>query len=789
MSSNASPPKPTNIKMNPRFSFSGSTSKGFKAGVNRRGSNCTAVTEESPATTSDEYDGSSNSLESGSSGSYESSSEYDDSGTSESSSDEDSESDSQYDDLMEILPINNNIVRKASGLCSIAKEIQPFTSAPMPLHGVVEESEGDYSPTEEEYLSPKESLSDGNGSGSCYGELVSPIVSSRHGTPRTSSSSPNVAPTSSEELMSSTYADDLCRDASMQEESSRSSSSFEDAKAGDNSSMTKASEVYQMESEEGDSFSGYRDVNNVLPATMPRGVPTSAHLQVEIDQPRTQSLTLIPYEMNEIQSFQSKVLLMDKIQGEENSSSFSDEDSDDYEESSSDGSASDSEEGENSSTGYSDLVNDLPIKLARQDKDLRPQLKRKDAACISPSVSSNSLAKVADPPEPMEEESASTDEGSEEESSSYDSDESSGSEYSSGEDMDTDDDSSEWSSSDESSFDDLMQEMPIAPGRAGPPASSQRHVGASSITTPAVPMPVPVPVPVPSAEIPCEDPPMEGLAMLQNIRAELQKVGQMIVKNKDGEKFLQRAQILASINYLASNVPRCVLEDLGQEIRDQLNSQEEKKKRKQKTKSVMNSLLRISVDDASVASDISHHEEHNTFAGDKSFADSIETASDEEEEDDFFPETSTPETLRRKYTLENFMPLKTPMGIRESRLSLNSTHSSGSIFAPKLRKNSSEERKGASRTYSFSSMSSSSESSDDWGDSTLPILTYFECALLFVDISGFTKLSTLLDPENLSKVINTYFEVRVCCRICANYWCSELTCLFHCGVSVACEPC
>jgi hypothetical protein len=34
----------------------------------------------------------------------------------------------------------------------------------------------------------------------------------------------------------------------------------------------------------------------------------------------------------------------------------------------------------------------------------------------------------------------------------------------------------------------------------------------------------------------------------------------------------------------------------------------------------------------------------------------------------------------------------------------------------------------------------------------LPSSTAYRCALLFVDISGFTKLSTLLDPESLSKV-------------------------------------
>jgi hypothetical protein len=40
---------------------------------------------------------------------------------------------------------------------------------------------------------------------------------------------------------------------------------------------------------------------------------------------------------------------------------------------------------------------------------------------------------------------------------------------------------------------------------------------------------------------------------------------------------------------------------------------------------------------------------------------------------------------------------------------------------------------------------------------SLPHCTSYRCALLFADISGFTKLSTLLDPESLSKVSTTSF--------------------------------
>jgi class 3 adenylate cyclase len=45
--------------------------------------------------------------------------------------------------------------------------------------------------------------------------------------------------------------------------------------------------------------------------------------------------------------------------------------------------------------------------------------------------------------------------------------------------------------------------------------------------------------------------------------------------------------------------------------------------------------------------------------------------------------------------------------------------------------------------------------------SSLPTTQERESALLFVDISGFTNLSTMLDVETLSKVINSYFDMIV----------------------------
>jgi hypothetical protein len=48
-----------------------------------------------------------------------------------------------------------------------------------------------------------------------------------------------------------------------------------------------------------------------------------------------------------------------------------------------------------------------------------------------------------------------------------------------------------------------------------------------------------------------------------------------------------------------------------------------------------------------------------------------------------------------------------------------------------------------------------------WNRHLLPPSRERESALLFVDITGFTKLSTVLDVESLSKVINSYFEMIV----------------------------
>lgn len=156
-------------------------------------------------------------------------------------------------------------------------------------------------------------------------------------------------------------------------------------------------------------------------------------------------------------------------------------------------------------------------------------------------------------------------------------------------------DASDSSSDCDSEYDDLMAEMPIALGsqRKGKPAQAARAPCAHAPSTPKKEYPAPPPELMN---------PMEGLAMFQSIRADLEKVGRLIVAKKDGEKFLQRAHILASINWLAPSIPICVLDHLGQEVRRWLDRDKKQNERE-------GSVVRVDFpDDASQTSALSDAE-------------------------------------------------------------------------------------------------------------------------------------------------------------------------------------
>jgi hypothetical protein len=70
-------------------------------------------------------------------------------------------------------------------------------------------------------------------------------------------------------------------------------------------------------------------------------------------------------------------------------------------------------------------------------------------------------------------------------------------------------------------------------------------------------------------------------------------------------------------------------------------------------------------------------------------------------------------------------------------------------------------RKRAARRGSMSSQVSITSHRYFNDANALPYASKRDSALLFIDVSGFTRLSTLLDPESLSRAINEYFELLV----------------------------
>ena len=294
----------------------------------------------------------------------------------------------------------------------------------------------------------------------------------------------------------------------------------------------------------------------------------------------------------------------------------------------------------------------------------------------------------------------------------------------------------DWSSDeDDSEYDDLMAEMPIALGRQGPACPSRGRP--MSLPPKTAPLPIPV-MPSQPEGLPAMtmgENPLEDLAMFNNIRAELQKVGQLIVEKKDGAKFLQRAHILASINWLSANVPSCVLEHLGHEIRDRYQALDESEAMEEDpivtpletTGQGLVGSVNIIPDDSSEASELSE--------GHVPRAESPTNAEEEEESEHFiFEDPYSALHIPRPEVTVSWNPLD----MQES--SHAETHDRSH-----MRSNSVDD------THEHSDHESLLRN-------PLPCVEYFQCALLFVDISGFTRLSTILDPENLSKVINSYFQ-------------------------------
>jgi hypothetical protein len=395
-----------------------------------------------------------------------------------------------------------------------------------------------------------------------------------------------------------------------------------------------------------------------------------------------------------------------------------------------------------------------------------------------------------------------------------------------------------------------------------PPPQPSAGVGAA---TPGPPLPMP--------------PAMEGLPFggaeglpftLESLKKDLAKVGQAIISSNAGAVAAERAQTLASINWLASHVPNAVLDKLGHEIRDNLdnNEDDEELDAEEKSGGVAEKLQNIysSEDSLSEVSDLSHNEDDEseeeeetmkivepadvpnvqisygdlgTFAHTQASTflpehDSMPPSGLLPEIDEINP-TGNPllspvqrqvKTATRTNSILNALPMKGSASNGRSILDnipiKKGSEGTPSKSSPPLPPNASSSpmirgRRSSVSTVTTTTSTTSSKGSKgvkglfrrfkkgtkDYGENkaispldtglppkppairpdaqsnplqrpmntnqsslmtksnppetvrdkrALPYSTKYRCALLFVDISGFTKLSRLLDPESLSKV-------------------------------------
>lgn len=354
----------------------------------------------------------------------------------------------------------------------------------------------------------------------------------------------------------------------------------------------------------------------------------------------------------------------------------------------------------------------------------------------------------------------------------------------------------EYTSGDDEYVDDLLQELQ-AP-RAAAKASKTPPM------PPAAKGPGGFPQPPPGMGMGLGMPGMPGLPgmageglNLDAIRSELEKVGRAVMTQKSGEAFVARAQILASINQLSSHVPNCVLDFLGKEIRALMAAKKKKEEMEEEQeeepgkKHTMIDVISNADDMSDVSAlsdvdiDITDHEEGGSTVGffvdtsavkfdggdmvdvndsknrDEAVPRGLMRKKSEEALDRMFKEAREDVSLNKSITdlsqgIENMFSKGNEYGLTKQRSVASFGGSMESSIASSVSDGPFNKFKSRSRAGSMASMS--------WGADTkgkLPSVSRFECALLFVDISGFTKLSTLLDPETLSKVINSYFQLIV----------------------------
>ena len=300
---------------------------------------------------------------------------------------------------------------------------------------------------------------------------------------------------------------------------------------------------------------------------------------------------------------------------------------------------------------------------------------------------------------------------------------------------------------------------------------------------PQKPAPIPAMPPVLPAGLPAMPQGLAALASplpgeglnLANIRAELEKVGRAVMTQKSGEAFVARAQILASINQLSSHVPNCVLDFLGKEVKANISRKKAKKDKPAKppkkgmvdmvseddAMSEVSALSEIDISEKDAGSNgkflidtsaMDHGDDGNTAVSskmEKAPPRDLMRQKSSEALDKMFKEDCSNANMSADLVIdddiEHIFNASNEYGLTTGRA--NRSTMSASIASSGTSNSGNRNHKSRSRATSVATMS--------WGsnlEGRLPSVLKFECSLLFIDISGFTKLSTLLDPETLSKV-------------------------------------
>lgn len=125
----------------------------------------------------------------------------------------------------------------------------------------------------------------------------------------------------------------------------------------------------------------------------------------------------------------------------------------------------------------------------------------------------------------------------------------------------------------------------------------------------------------------------EGLPFtLESLKRDLEKVGRVILSSNVGELAAERAQTLASINWLASHVPNAVLDKLGHEIKEAL---EDVDKGEDEDEEALSKEDRINLDhmtnvggsdSMSEVSDLSQHDDASSFEDEEEPMELVEPA-------------------------------------------------------------------------------------------------------------------------------------------------------------------